>query len=325
MGQDNYQGALQRPIGSGFNAESTTGDVIKGIDLTGKTAIVTGANTGIGYETALALYEAGANVVVACRDEGKAKQAIEKMQLSEGKGSLEIGILNLANLEAIRTFAADFKNNHQRLDLLINNAGVMMPPASKTDDGFELQFGVNFIGHFALTGHLYPLLKERKNGRVVTVSSGASTFAKEVDFDNLKLEKPYDANREYAVSKLAGLQFAFELDRRLKAIGSSLLSTASHPGVVYTDLQRHIPEDELKAAWKNFSTVSDPWQGALPSLFAATSEAVTGGDYYGPDGEREQSGYPAPSQLLTGAERDEEQARKLWHYAQEKTGVIFPS
>lgn len=251
-------------------------------DQSGKTVIVTGANTGIGYETALALYETGANVVVACRDEAKAKQAIDKMQLPCGKGSLDIGILNLANLAKVKKFADDFKSKHQQLDLLINNAGVMMPPASKTDDGFELQFGVNFIGHFALTAYLYLLLKKSKNGRVVTVSSGASTYAKEVDFDNLKLEKPYDANREYAVSKLAELQFAFELDRRLKAIGSNLISTAAHPGVVYTDLQRHIPEEELKVAWKNFSVVSEPWQGALPSLFVATSETVKGGDYYGP-------------------------------------------
>lgn len=292
-------------------------------DQSGKTAIVTGANTGIGYETALALYEAGANVIVACRDEAKAKQAIDKMQLSEGKGSLEIGILNLANLAEVKKFADDFKSKYQQLDLLINNAGVMIPPASKTDDGFELQFGVNFIGHFALTGYLYPLLKKSKNGRVVTVSSGASTFAKEVDFDNLKREKPYDANREYAVSKLAELQFSFELDRRLKAIGSPLLSTASHPGVVYTELQRHIPEEELKVAWKNFSVVSEPWQGALPSLFAATSETVKGGDYYGPDGEREQSGYPALSKLLTGAEQDEGQAAKLWKYTEDITGVKF--
>lgn len=293
-------------------------------DQSGKTAIVTGANTGIGYETALALYEAGANVIVACRDETKAKQAIDKMQLSGGKGSLETGILNLANLAEVKKFADDFKSKHQQLDLLINNAGVMMPPASKTDDGFELQFGVNFIGHFALTGHLYPLLKAGKNGRIVTVSSGASTFVNEVDFNNLKLEKPYDANRAYAVSKLAELQFAYELDRRLKAIGSYLTSTAAHPGVVYTDLQRHIPEEELKVAWKNFSAVSEPWQGALPSLFAATSETVTGGDYYGPDGEREQSGYPAPSKLLTGAEQDKEQGLKLWSYAEEQTDLIYP-
>lgn len=293
-------------------------------DQSGKTAIVTGANTGIGSQTALALYEAGAHVIVAARHAGRALQAIDKMQLSNGRGSLEIGILNLANLAEVKRFADEFKRRHAQLDLLINNAGVMVPPAGRTDDGFELQFGVNFIGHFALTGHLYPLLKVRNNGRVVTVSSGASTLVKEIDFDNLKLEKEYDATREYAMSKLAGLQFAYEFDRRLKAIGSPLISVAAHPGVVYTELQRHVPEDQLKAAFAQFSAISEPWQGALPQLFAATSESVKGGDYYGPDGEGEYSGYPALSRRLTGAEQDEQQGRRLWEYAQEQTDIIFP-
>jgi len=288
-----------------------------------KTAIVTGANTGIGYETALALYQRGAHVVVASRDATKAQQAIDNMKVSGGKGSLEIGVLNLASLKAIQAFADDFKRNHRKLDLLINTAGVMMPTASKTDEGFELQFGVNFIGHFVLTAHLFPLLLASKKGRIVTVGSGASTLVREIDFDNLRLEKPYDANREYAVSKLAGLQFVFELDRRLKARDASLIATAAHPGVVYTDLQRHIPEDVLKKAFQQFDTVSKPWQGALPSLFAATADGVGGGDYYGPDGAHEHSGYPALSKLLTGAERDEKQAKKLWAYAERETGMMI--
>lgn len=293
-------------------------------DMSGKTAIVTGANTGIGYETALALYEKGATVIIASRDIVKANQALKKMLAFDGKGSLETGALNLASLSEIKKFVAEFESRHTQLDILINNAGVMMPPASTTDDGFELQFGVNFIGHFSLTGHLYPWLNKSENGRVVTVGSGASTLVNRIDFKNLRLEKQYDPNREYAVSKLAGLQFSFEFDRRLKAIGSNLISVAAHPGVVYTDLQRHIPKDELKAAFAHFSAVSQPWQGALPSLFAATSESVAGGEYYGPDGQNEYSGFPALSNRLTGAEKDEVQGKELWEFAENITGIRFP-
>src|SRR5690606_33843760 len=199
-------------------------------DLTGRTAIVTGANTGIGYETAKALYEKGANVIIAARDKNKIEAAIEKIKLStKGGGTLEVGILNLANLTQIKSFAEVFKNNHSELDILINNAGVMIPPASKTDDGFELQFGVNFLGHFALTGHLFPLLKKSPNARVVTLTSGAATLTDHIDFDNLKLEKPYNEWQSYAVSKLADILFTYELDRKLKAAGLNMLSVAAHP------------------------------------------------------------------------------------------------
>src|SRR5690606_29893841 len=162
-------------------------------DLTGKTAIVTGGNTGIGYETVKALYEKGANVTLAARNEEKAEEAVRNIdQTTEGTGTLEIGILDLSNLAQIKAFADEFKSKHTQLDILINNAGVMIPPPSKTDDGFELQFGVNFLGHFALTGHLFPLLKKSSNARVVTLSSGAATLTDGIDFENLKLEKPYN-------------------------------------------------------------------------------------------------------------------------------------
>ncbi len=292
-------------------------------DQTGKIAIVTGGNTGIGYETALALYEAGAHVIIACRDAERATEAIDTMKSTGGKGSLEFGLLNLANLGAIKSFAEYFKQKHQRLNMLINNAGVMMPPASKTDDGFELQFGVNFIGHFALTAHLYPVLKSTAHCRVVSVSSGASTFVDHIDYDNLKLEKPYEEMREYATSKLANVYFASELQRRAQPF-SNLMSNAVHPGVVYTELQRHIPKDQLEIAFSKYKKVSDPWQGALPSLFAATSPSASGGAYYGPDGENEQSGYPALSQRITPAMKDESKAAELWNYAEEVTGLKFP-
>jgi NAD(P)-dependent dehydrogenase (short-subunit alcohol dehydrogenase family) len=204
-------------------------------DLTGKTAIVTGGNTGIGYETVKALYEKGADVTLAARNEKKAIEAVEKIKAeTKGAGNLKIGLLNLANLSQIKTFADEFKSKHTQLDILINNAGLMIPPASKTDDGFEFQFEVNFLGHFALTGHLFPLLKSSPNTRIVTLSSGAATLTDGIDFENLKLEKPYNEWQSYAVSKLADILFTYELDRKLKAAGMNILSVAAHPGVQAT-------------------------------------------------------------------------------------------
>ena len=293
-------------------------------DLTGKIAIVTGGNTGIGYETVKALYEKGANVTLTARDEKKAKDAIEKIK-SETKatGNLEIGILNLANFAQIKTFANEFKDKHNQLDILINNAGVMIPPASKTDDGFELQFGVNFLGHFALTGHLFPLLKRSPNARIVTLSSGAATLTDGIDFENLKLEKPYNEWRSYAVSKLADILFTYELDRKIKAADLNILSLAAHPGVTRTDLQRHIPGEQLEEMFSEFDEVMQPWQGALPSLFAATDTLAKGGEFFGPDGEKEYSGYPALSKHSTPAMNDVALAGKLWDYAEDITEVDF--
>jgi len=293
-------------------------------DVTGKTALVTGGNTGIGYETVIALYEKGANVTLAARDEKKAKAAVEKIKSeTRSSGILEIGIINLANLTQIKSFTDDFKSKHTQLDILINNAGVMIPPASKTDDGFELQFGVNFLGHFALTGHLFQILKKSPNARVVMLSSGAATLTDGIDFENLKLEKPYNEWNSYAVSKLADILFTYELNRKLKAVGMDMLSTAVHPGVTRTDLQRHIPEEQLEGMFAEYSDVMDPWQGALPSLFAATDASVKGGEFFGPDGEKEFSGYPALSKYSTSAMNDKELAKKLWRYAEDTTLVNF--
>lgn len=293
-------------------------------DLTGKTAIVTGGNTGIGYETVKALYEKGANVTLAARDEKKAKGAIEKIKSeTKGAGTLEIGILNLANLAQIKTFADAFKSKHNQFDILINNAGVMIPPASTTDDGFELQFGVNFLGHFALTGHLFPLLKNSPNARIVTLSSGAATLTDSIDFENLKLEKSYNEWQSYAVSKLADILFTYELNRKLKAAGLNILSVAAHPGVTRTDLQRHIPGEQLEGMFAEYDEVMQPWQGALPSLFAATDASVKGGEFYGPDGEKEFSGYPALSKHRTPTMNDAALAEKLWKYAEDITEVDF--
>ncbi|SHF99317.1 NAD(P)-dependent dehydrogenase, short-chain alcohol dehydrogenase family [Chryseobacterium arachidis] len=293
-------------------------------DLTGKTAIVTGANTGIGFETAKALYEAGAHVIVAARDEQKAHTALKKIESeASGKGTLEVGLLDLASLEKIKKFADWYSEKHEKLDILINNAGVMIPPPSKTDDGFELQFGVNFIGHFALTGYLFPFLSKSADARIVTLSSGAAIRAEGIDFNNLKLEKGYDDWREYAVSKLADILFTYELDRKLKKAGSSIVSVAAHPGVTRTDLQRNIPEEQLQGLFEQFKEIMEPWQGALPALFVATDPSVKGGEFFGPDGENEYAGYPALSKHNTPSMNDMALADKLWKYAENATGIRF--
>ncbi len=290
-------------------------------DQEGKTVIVTGANTGIGYETALAMFKAGATVIVACRDKEKAEKAIAKMETEKGTGSLEVGILDLASLNSVKQFAETFSEKHKQLHLLLNNAGVGVPPASKTSEGYELQFGVNFLGHFALTGLLYPLLKTTQGARVVTVSSfGYKGSA--IDFDNLKLEKEYDAVREYGQSKLADLIFSIELDRRIKTKGDKVLSIAAQPGANSTEIARHMPDDAVVAMQQHFGGLMEPWQGALPTLYTAISSDANGGIMYEPN-EGGFKGYPALATLDENA-LDEMVAKKLWKTAEEATGIVFP-
>ncbi|MVN91446.1 SDR family NAD(P)-dependent oxidoreductase [Mucilaginibacter sp. HME9299] len=292
--------------------------------LGGKTALVTGANTGIGYEIGKALYKAGADVTLAGRNAGNLEAAAAQIRTEvNGNGTLATGILNLGNLGQIQRFAENFKAENTKLDILIHNAGVMIPPPSLTDDGYELQFGVNFIGHFALTAHLFPLLKEAPEGRVVTLSSGAATLVSTIDFDNLKLEKPYEEWTAYAVSKLADILFAYELNRRVQAKRLNIISTAAHPGVTRTSLQRHIPHDVLDGMLAQYPEIMEPWQGALPALFAATDRTVSGGKFYGPDGDKEYAGYPALSKHSTPAMNDASLAAKLWDYAERVTTLKF--
>ncbi len=290
-------------------------------DQTGKTVIVTGANTGIGYETALALFEAGAHVVLACRSERNAHDAEARLRAQGGKGSLETAILNLANLEAVGDFASAFIQKHAKLDILINNAGVMTPPASKTDDGFELQFGVNFLGHYALTGHLYPLLNATPGSRIVTVSSMAYLRGT-IDFDNLRSEHSYDAFRAYCQSKLANVLFAVELQRRIGAAGDQVISVAAQPGANKTDLSRFMTQTEYNAAIERIGELMDPWQGALPSLYAAVADDVKGGDFYSPDEPGGYRGYPAKLAIAPHA-LDETVAKRLWEWAEEVTGIAY--
>lgn len=292
-------------------------------DQSGKTIIVTGANAGIGYETALALYEADAHVILACRSQEKADETLKKIKEQTGKGSLETGILDLSSLASVKQFAESFLQTHQQLDVLINNAGVMIPPASKTTEGWELQFGVNFIGHFVLTGLLYPLIKSTPNSRIVTVSSMAYIHGT-IDFDNLKSEKDYDPMREYAQSKLADIYLSLELQRRITATGDDVLSIAAQPGANKTELARHMNQEAYDLAVERIGGLMEPWQGALPSLYAAVDPEAKGGELYGPHEEGGYKGYPAHTALLPHA-LDEAIARKLWDFAEEVTGVKFPA
>jgi NAD(P)-dependent dehydrogenase (short-subunit alcohol dehydrogenase family) len=291
-------------------------------DQTGKTVVVTGANSGIGYETALALYEAGAKVIVACRSAGKAEEAIAAMEQSGGSGALEPGVINLSSLDSVREFANGFRDSNDHLDVLINNAGVMMPPPGKTKEGFELQFGTNFLGHFLLTAELYPLLAAASNSRVVTLTSLAYAKA-EMDFLNLKLEYLYDAEREYGQSKLANLMFALHLQDLVDDTGDYVMSMAAHPGVTKTSLSRNMPEEAYEEAVRKFGELMPASQGALPALFAAVSNDVEPGALYGPDQDGGLRGYPAKV-AVQGVATNLALNKKLWALAENACKIKFP-
>jgi NAD(P)-dependent dehydrogenase (short-subunit alcohol dehydrogenase family) len=281
-------------------------------DMTGRTAIVTGANSGIGRAAARALAGAGARVVLAARDTTKGRDAAATMP-----GETEVRELDLASLASVREFAAAWQGD---LDLLINNAGVMAPPLSRTADGFELQFGTNHLGHFALTN----LLLGRITGRVVTVSSTGHRMGS-IDFDDLNWErKPYRAWRAYGQSKLANLLFTAELQRRLTAVGSPVLATAAHPGYAATNLQFHSGRRALDiiSMVGNRLLAQDEDGGALPTLYAATAD-IPGDSFAGPGGFMEQRGAPKLVER-TAAARDATVARRLWDVSEELTGARFP-
>ncbi len=287
------------------------------MNLSGKVAIVTGSNTGIGYETALDLYKKGAKVYVASRNEEKAQNAIERMKSDGGTGELIFEKLDLASLSAVKIFADNIINAESRLDLLINNAGIMIPPQEKTEDGFEIQFGVNFVGHFALTGHLFNLLEATKGSRVVTLSSIAHRGAK-IDFDNFRLEKDYQPWREYGQSKVADIIFTLEFEKRLRKNGNQIMSLAAHPGYSETDLQKYMDKNMLASL-----ELMTAKEGALPTLAACLREDAKGGQYWGPDGHNEEKGKPALAKIHEAA-LDETLNAKLWEWAKETTKVNFP-
>jgi NAD(P)-dependent dehydrogenase (short-subunit alcohol dehydrogenase family) len=287
-------------------------------DQTGRVAIVTGANTGIGLETARELVRKGATVVIASRNAAKAERAADDIQRDTLRGEGVVMILDLAHLSSVKSFAADFRRRFDRLDLLINNAGVMMPPPSKTADGFELQLGTNHLGHFALTGLLLDLLLQTKGSRIVNVSSSAHRYGK-IDFEDLNWEKrDYKAMAAYGQSKLANMLFTLELQRRLAKAGATTLAASCHPGWTATDLQRH---SGLVRFLNPFFSMK-PWQGALPTLYAAISNDVVGAGYYGPDGFMQARGYPTRNEPKEIA-KDGAVAKRLWQASEKMTGVEF--
>lgn len=290
--------------------------------LTGKIAIVTGGNSGIGLEAAKVFAERGARVVLAVRNTDKGKAAQEEIINEYPTAQIDVLKLDLADLSAVRSFAEAFKSRFNSLDLLINNAGVMTPPLSKTKDGFELQFGGNHLGHFALTGLLLPLLKKTPESRVVTVSSLAHKGAS-IDFDNLDGSKGYKAMKFYGQSKLANLLFAQELDKRLKQHGLPVKSFACHPGISATNLFKFGNRDAPKLL-KGLANrlLQPPAMGALPTIYAATESSLRGGEYIGPDGKGQRKGYPALDTPHSSA-NDEAVSQKLWEVSEQLTGVTF--
>ncbi|MEA2419434.1 MAG: hypothetical protein QOE60_1640 [Thermoleophilaceae bacterium] len=285
--------------------------------------MVTGANSGLGLSTARELARAGARVVMACRNLEKGEAARREIEAAVPAAVLELEQLDLGSLDSVRAFAQRFRDGHDGLDLLINNAGVMAPPRGETADGFELQFGTNHLGHFALTGLLIGSMEGRGDARVVTLSSTAHRTGR-IAFDNLGGERHYFRWRAYGQSKLANLLFALELERRLRAAGSSVKSMAAHPGYAATNLQFAAPPllDRLVMRVGNLVIAQSEDMGALPTLYAATHPGLPGGTYVGPDGIGEQRGHPKPVSPNRAA-RDEAVARRLWEVSEEMTGVRF--
>jgi NAD(P)-dependent dehydrogenase (short-subunit alcohol dehydrogenase family) len=293
----------------------------------GKTAVITGANSGIGFEAAKILARQGAHVVLAVRDEVKGGKAAREIRSAAPQADLEVMALDLANLAAVRGFAAKFMAGHARLDMLINNAGVMAIPQRATADGFEMQFGTNHLGHFALTGLLLPVVLKTPKARVVTVSSNMHKFGR-IDFDNLQGERGYSKWGSYSQSKLANLLFAYELQRRLAAAGASAISVAAHPGYAATNLQAVGPDmDDSKIQKMSMSLLNrvvaqSAEMGALPTVYATAAPDVHGGDYVGPSGIVEQRGWPKTT-TSSGPSRDEAAAVRLWTLSEQLTGVAY--
>ncbi|NOZ61345.1 MAG: SDR family NAD(P)-dependent oxidoreductase [Calditrichaeota bacterium] len=286
-------------------------------DQTGRVIIVTGASSGIGFETAKALAEKGGTVVLAVRNTDKGNEAYEKIR-SAFPVKLVLMPLDLADLKSVKKFAAEFKANFDRLDLLINNAGVMIPPYSKTKDGFELQMGTNHLGHFALTALLFDLIKKTPNSRIVNVSSVAHKWGK-IDFSDINWEKrKYKPMQAYGDSKLANLYFTSELKRNAEKVNQSVIVAAAHPGWSATALQRH---SSVFSFFNNFLAQS-PKMGALPTLYAAIANDVNSGDFFGPSGLLEWRGYPQKVQS-NELSRDASVAEKLWEVSENLTKIKF--
>ena len=291
-------------------------------DQSGRTAVITGGNSGIGFEAARVLAQRGARLILGCRDQGKARDAVTRIRAAAPGAEVEAVPLDLASLHSVRAAAGQIRSTCEGIDLLINNAGVMMPPYGRTEDGFELQFGINHLGHFALTGLLVDRLAGLPGSRVVTVSSNNHRDGR-IDFDDLQSERGYRRLAGYAQSKLANLMFTYELQRRLAASGSPAIAAAAHPGLTRTNLARYL--SPVMTAY--YVLVERPLAqsaaiGALGTLRAATDPAVRGGDYYGPTRWRGERGCPG---LIGSSElsHDQHAQRRLWRESERLTGVQY--
>jgi NAD(P)-dependent dehydrogenase (short-subunit alcohol dehydrogenase family) len=292
----------------------------------GRVAIVTGANTGLGFETSRAFAKKGITTVMACRTESRALDAKARIEAEVDDAELLFMPLDLTDLGSVRAFAKAFREAHRSLDILVLNAGIMMPPYSKTVDGFESQMGANYFGHFLLTSLLIDLMPDSPSSRVVTLASNAHRMGqKRIVFDDLNWEKKYSAMDAYAQSKLACLMFANTLNRRLKEAGKSLVALSAHPGISNTELSRNGPKLLTAVLSVTLAPLMAhaPDKAALPQIRAALDENAAGGEYYGPTGFREFKGPPGPVSQLRYA-LDEAHQDRLWAVSKEATGAVFP-
>lgn len=296
-------------------------------DLTGRVALVTGANSGIGYWTALHLGRAGAQVVLGCRSVERAGAALADLRAAVPGGRFEVLPLDLADLAAVRAAADEYRAQHDRLDLLVNNAGIALAPFSRTADGFEMHLAANFLGHFALTGLLMDTIVRTPSSRVVQVGSIAHHVGR-LHFDDLHFEsRRFTPWRGYSQSKLANLVHLLELDRRLRCAGAGTISVGGHPGSSFTGIADsfriiRVPGIKPTARWLEGKVLNVPELGAAPSLMAATAPGLSGGSYFGPSGFAEIKGPAAPARISARA-RSEETGRRLWSVAEELTGVHY--
>ena len=286
-------------------------------DLHGRRVIVTGANSGIGFVTAKQLAKQGASVTLACRNEAEGRARADEIRAEVPNADLEVRRLDLGDLSSVRSFVAGYLADHDSLHLLINNAGIMVPPYGKTAQGFETQFGVNHLGHFALTGSLLDLITNTPGSRIVTVSSIAHYMGR-IDFADLNWEKGYRAQAAYGQSKIANLLFTYELQRRLAAAGKDTIAVAAHPGWTETNLQEHAKG----VKFLNRFLAQEPLMGALPTLYAATEPGVNGAEYFGPNGFMEMNGSPKKVKSNKRS-HDRNVAERLWNISEELTGVRF--
>ncbi|MFC0877771.1 oxidoreductase [Saccharicrinis sp. FJH2] len=283
-----------------------------------KMVIVTGSTSGLGKEAARVLAGKGAKIIMAVRNTEKGNRVAEEIRNQFPAAEVDVMDLDLASLKSVKSFADKFISKYTQLDILINNAGVMMCPFSRTEDGFEIQMGTNHLGHFALTGHLMPLLKKTKGSRIVATSSMGHRMGK-LDFSDFNWDKrKYNTNRAYGDSKLANLYFTYELSRKLSGDPDGPLVTVAHPGATSTELARHTPFFRFM----NLFFAQKVEKGTLPTLRAATDPDAKPGDYFGPDGFMEMKGYPVKVES-NELSRDEEKAGKLWELSEKLTGVSF--